>query len=54
MRVLKPTGTLIFKWNDTQINVSQILDAVDYKPLFGQRRQKTHWLVFNKQRRVGK
>ena len=52
MRVLKPTGTLIFKWNDTQINVSQILDAVDYKPLFGQKRKKTHWLVFNKQRRV--
>ena len=54
MRVLKPTGTLIFKWNDTQINVSQILDAISYKPLFGQKRQKTHWLVFNKQRSVEK
>lgn len=49
MRVLKPTGTLIFKWNDTQLNVSEILKAVGYSPLFGQKRQKTHWLVFNKQ-----
>ena len=49
MRVLKPTGTLIFKWNDTQLNVSEILKAVGYSPLFGQKRQKTHWLIFNKQ-----
>lgn len=49
MRVLKPTGTLIFKWNDTQISVNRILTEIKYKPLFGQKRQKTHWLVFNKQ-----
>ena len=49
MRVLKPTGTLIFKWNDTQLSVSEILNVVGYSPLFGQKRQKTHWLVFNKQ-----
>ncbi|WP_373781221.1 class I SAM-dependent methyltransferase, partial [Jeotgalibaca porci] len=49
MRVLKPTGTLIFKWNDAQLNVTQILSVVGHKPLFGQKRQKTHWLVFNKQ-----
>ena len=49
MRVLKPTGTLIFKWNDTQLSVIQILNVVGYSPLFGQKRQKTHWLVFNKQ-----
>lgn len=51
MRVLKPTGTLIFKWNDTQLSVSRILKTVGYRPLFGQKRQKTHWLVFNKQTR---
>lgn len=49
MRVLKPNGTLIFKWNDTQLTVGQILETIKYKPLFGQKRQRTHWLVFNKQ-----
>lgn len=49
MRVLKPNGTLIFKWNDTQLTVVQVLEIIKYKPLFGQKRQKTHWLVFNKQ-----
>ena len=49
MRVLKPNGTLIFKWADVQVGTSQILKAIDYKPLFGQKRQKTHWLVFMKE-----
>lgn len=49
MRVLKSTGTLVFKWNDTQISVNRILSEIKYKPLFGQKRHKTHWLVFNKQ-----
>ena len=49
MRVLKPNGTLIFKWNEEQIKLKQILDVIDYKPLFGNRRDKTHWLVFMKE-----
>lgn len=48
IRVLEPYGILIFKWNEEQIKLKQILDAIDYKPLFGNKRAKTHWLVFMK------
>ena len=48
MRVLKPNGTLIFKWNEQQIKLKEILKAIDYKPLFGNKRADTHWLVFMK------
>lgn len=50
-RVLKPNGTLIFKWNEQEIKVSEILSLTDQKPLFGNRCGKTaksHWLVFLK------
>jgi len=50
-RVLKPEGTLIFKWNEEKIPVSQILALTPEKPLVGQRcgkTAKTHWLVFLK------
>ncbi|EGQ21095.1 phage methyltransferase [Sporosarcina newyorkensis 2681] len=49
MRVLKPNGTLIFKWNEDQVKLREILNVIDYKPLFGNRRSKTHWLVFMKE-----
>lgn len=48
MRVLKTNGTLIFKWNEDQIKLREILDVIKVKPLFGNRRAKTHWLVFMK------
>lgn len=48
MRVLKKNGTLIFKWNEEQVPLLEVLEAIDYKPLFGNRRSKTHWLVFMK------
>lgn len=48
MRVLKPNGTLIFKWNEEQIKLSEVIKAISVKPLFGNRRSKTHWLVFMK------
>lgn len=48
MRVLKTDGVLIFKWNEEQIKTSEILSNIDYKPLFGDKRAKTHWLVFMK------
>lgn len=47
-RVLKPDGTLIFKWNEDQIKLSEVLATTDIKPLFGNRKSKTHWLVFIK------
>lgn len=51
-RVLKEHGVLIFKWNETQIPVSQILKLTTYKPLFGNKqpnRTGTHWIVFMKE-----
>lgn len=50
-RVLSPAGTLIFKWNETDIPVSQILALTDASPLFGNRcgkRSLSHWIVFQK------
>ncbi|EKP55354.1 hypothetical protein ACINNAV2_3011 [Acinetobacter baumannii Naval-2] len=50
-RVLKPNGMLIFKWNETQIKVSEILALTDQKPLFGHpsgKRANTHWIGFMK------
>lgn len=50
-RVLKPNGVLIFKWNETDIKVSEILALTPEKPLLGNRSgkaAKTHWIVFMK------
>ena len=50
MRVLKPNGTIIFKWNECQIKLKDLLIAIEpFTPMFGNKRSKTHWLVFNKQ-----
>ena len=49
MRVLRPNGTLIFKWNEDQIALPEILKVIDFKPLFGQKRSKTQFLVFMKE-----
>lgn len=50
-RVLRPLGTLIFKWNEHEVPVSQVLNLTDQKPLFGNRcgkNAKSHWIVFQK------
>lgn len=50
-RVLKPGGTLVFKWNETDIKLSRILKLTREKPLFGHTtnsKQTTHWMVFMK------
>jgi hypothetical protein len=50
-RVLCPLGTLIFKWNEHRVPVSQVLRLTPEKPLFGQRcgtTARTHWIVFQK------
>lgn len=51
MRVLKPYGTLIFKWNEFDIPTRKIIDAIRAEPLFGHKsgkQMKTHWLCFMK------
>ncbi len=53
-RVLESSGVLIFKWNETQIKVSEILALTDEKPLFGHpsgKRAATHWICFMKGQR---
>lgn len=48
LRVLKPFGTLVFKWNETQVKLSEVLKLFPIAPLFGHKRGKTHFLVFMK------
>ena len=48
MRVLKPYGTLVFKWNEDQVKLNEVLKCFPSSPLFGQKRAKTHFLVFMK------
>lgn len=49
-RCLKVGGTLIFKWNEDQIPVSEVLKLSPVKPLLGNRSgKKTHWIVFYKE-----
>jgi 23S rRNA G2069 N7-methylase RlmK/C1962 C5-methylase RlmI len=51
-RVLRPNGTLIFKWCEYQIPLHDVLALTPERPVFGNRRPKsgTHWLVFFKGR----
>lgn len=48
MRVLEPYGILVFKWNEDQIKIKDVLATINYKPLFGDKRSKTMWMVFMK------
>ena len=50
-RVLMPLGTLVFKWSESEILVSEILKLTSERPLFGHKSGKkagTHWIVFQK------
>lgn len=50
-RVLKKEGILIFKWNESDILLKDILVLTPHKPLFGHpsgKAQKTHWITFMK------
>lgn len=50
-RVLRPYGTLIFKWNEYQIPVKKVIEAIGKEPLYGHksgRKSLTHWLAFVK------
>jgi ubiquinone/menaquinone biosynthesis C-methylase UbiE len=51
MRVLKPNGVLIFKWNENQIKINRIIEIVGFRPLFGHPSGKsgqTIWMTFMK------
>lgn len=51
MRVLKPNGTLIFKWNESQIKTNDVIKVIETTPLFGHisgRQSKTIWMTFLK------
>lgn len=50
-RVLDADGVLVFKWNETQIKVREVLALTPVQPLFGNTSGKkagTHWYVFMK------
>ena len=51
MRVLKPYGTLIFKWNETDIKQKELFNAIGQVPIFGDRGRgnKTYWFVYMKE-----
>lgn len=48
MRVLEPDGLLVFKWNEDQIPLKKVLEQFDRKPLLGDQRGKTRWIIFIK------
>lgn len=55
-RVLRPEGTLIFKWNETQVPLRDVLACTPHQPIFGHRsgrRSLTHWMTFLKESASG-
>ncbi len=50
-RVLKKHGTLVFKWNETDVSLEEVLALAPQRPLFGHttgRQAKTVWATFMK------
>ena len=51
-RVLKSDGVLIFKWNESEVSLSEVLSLTEQQPLFGHKtntKMNTHWVCFMKQ-----
>lgn len=51
MRVLDTHGILVFKWNESQIKLSELLKVIQVQPLLGHtsgRQSKTIWMCFMK------
>lgn len=49
--VLKPGGTLVFKWCEYHIPLRDVLACFDQQPVLGNKKpaqSKTHWLLFYK------
>ncbi len=52
-RVLAPDGVLVFKWNETQVKIREVLALTPHQPLFGNtagKKNGTHWMVFMRPR----
>jgi 23S rRNA G2069 N7-methylase RlmK/C1962 C5-methylase RlmI len=50
-RVLEGGGVLVFKWNETQVKIKEVIKLTPERPLLGHlsgRKGLTHWLVFMK------
>lgn len=50
-RVLKPGGTLIFKWSESNVPLKDVLACFPIKPLYGHPTGKfgtSHWMAFVK------
>jgi SAM-dependent methyltransferase len=58
-RVLRPGGTLVFKWNDLDVPVREVLALTPERPLYGHTSRRggttkcgdragTHWIAFLK------
>ena len=50
-RVLRPEGVLVFKWNEIEVPLREILALTPVRPLYGHRtgkQAKTHWVAFLK------
>lgn len=51
LRVLDEYGVLVFKWNEEQITIGEILRVLPVQPLFGHtttHKGTTHWMCFMK------
>lgn len=48
IRVLKPNGIMLFKWNEEQIKTKDVFEAFGQQPILGDKRSKTRWSVFIK------
>lgn len=48
LRVLKPNGVLLFKWNEDQIPFKEVLKVIQKQPILGDKKSKTKWSVFIK------
>lgn len=48
-RVLKCGGTLLFKWNETDTKVSEMIKLFEKEPVLYNKRDKTHWIVYYKE-----
>jgi hypothetical protein len=50
-RVLEIEDVLVFKWNETQVKLCEILGLAPHQPLFGStggKKAGTHWMIFMK------